>query len=734
MIDLTGVTHHKAMEDIVAILQNCTRNRDFGFFRPMVAYCLSKMAACMRATIVTKHIGEIPVNTYVIDLAESGYGKGHSVSIMENMLMQGFQKRFVEQTMDVLAETALHVIAKERSDRTIGTSSEVSEDDMFDKVKSEFDKKGTYAFTFDSGSAPAVKQMRQKLIMGAVGAINLQMDEIGLNLSSNVELLTLLLELYDQGMVKDKLTKNTAENERGVEMIGKTPTNALLFGTPSKLFDGALVEDQFFGFLDTGYARRCLFGWGETDRAGHDLSADEVYDRLIDPQNSSLANFWAGEFTNLADPMKFNWKMEVERPVAVKLIEYQMACEKAALALPAHEVIKKAEITHRYFKALKLSGAYAFVDGSNFIEMQHLLQAILLVEESGELFNKMLNRERAYVKLAKYISSCGVEVTHVDLAEALPFYSRGNRIEFMNMARAWGARNNRVIQTTYADGVEFFKGETLKETELDKLRISASDNFAYNYKSVFGPFDKMHKVMMKKDMNWCNHHFDKGHRSEETVLPGFNMIVLDVDDGTKLLTAMSLMEGYKFFVYTTKRHRVTETIDDKSITHGDRFRMVLPIKYNLTLDRDDYKEFMANVETWLPFGIDTQANQRSRKWASYDSTGTENGYHYYNHKGEILCPLQFIPKTVRNDNYRTEHKAVESLSSLERWFARQMVRGNRNNYLLRFAMTLVDAGWKLQDVDKAVYSFNDRLSDKLPRGEIAITVMKTVGGRYKNTP
>jgi hypothetical protein len=731
MIDLTGVTHHKAMEDIVNILQNKTRNRDFGFFRPMTAYFLSKMAACMRATIVTKHMGEVPVNTYVINLAESGYGKGHSVSIMENMLMQGFQKRFVDDTMNTLAETALHVIAKERSDRTQGTTDPIDEDDMFDKVKTEFDNKGNYAFTFDSGSSPAVKQMRQKLIMGGVGAINLQMDEIGLNLTSNVELLTLLLELYDQGMVKDKLTKNTSESQRGVELIGKTPTNALLFGTPSKLFDGALTEDQFVAFLDTGYARRCLFGWGETDRVGHDLNPNQVYDNLVDPQNSALADFWAAHFTDLADPQRFNWRMEVERPVAVKLIEYQMACEKAALAMPSHEVIKKAEMTHRYFKALKLAGAYAFVDGSVFIEMQHLMQAILLVEESGELFNKMLNRERAYVKLAKYITSCGFEVTHVDLSEALPFYSRGNRVELMNMARAWGARNNRIIQTTYSDAVEFFKGSSLKETDLNKLVISYSRSFAFEYKPDYGPFDKLHKIMMKQDMNWCNHHFSQKHRSEDNVLEGFNMIALDVDEGIKLAVAMELMKEHKFFVYTTKRHHKPK---DDGGTYGDRFRMVLPIKYNLFLDREDYKEFMNNIIAWLPFGIDETANQRSRKWTSHDSTGEEHGYHYYHHAGELLCPLKFIPKTVRNDEYKSQYKSIESLSSLERWFAARMVQGSRNNHLLRYAMTLVDSGMKLQAVEKAVYEFNDRLSDKLPRTEIASTIMKTVGSRYKGTP
>ena len=68
MIDLTGVTHHPAIEEIVDVLCNKTQNTDRGFFRAETAFFLSKMASSMRATIVTKDRGEIPVNMYVLAL------------------------------------------------------------------------------------------------------------------------------------------------------------------------------------------------------------------------------------------------------------------------------------------------------------------------------------------------------------------------------------------------------------------------------------------------------------------------------------------------------------------------------------------------------------------------------------------------------------------------------------------------------------------------------------------
>ena len=399
-IDLTGVTHHPAIEEIVDVLCNKTQNNDRGFFRVEVAYFLAKMASCMGATIVTKDRGDLPVNIYAMALATSGFGKGHSVNIIEDGFMSGFRKRFMEDTMPVISNDRLWRIANDRSARN-GTDQQ----EEFDKVEAEYKRAGAYPFTFDSGTPPAVKQLRHKLLMAGCGSINLQIDEIGSNLLANVDVLNLFLELYDQGKVKQKLTKNTAESQRGEELDGKTPTNLLLFGTPSKLLDGGQTEDQYYDFLDTGYARRCIFAIGQVDRKAYNtMTPEEIYHNLTKQDNTASLSKWANKFHDLADPNLFGFKMLVEDDVGIALIAYKIDCERQAEAMADHEEIRKAEISHRYFKALKLAGALAFVDQSSFIEMAHLQQAILLVEESGAAFQIILNREKAYVKLATKVN------------------------------------------------------------------------------------------------------------------------------------------------------------------------------------------------------------------------------------------------------------------------------------------------------------------------------------------
>lgn len=723
IIDLTGVQHHVALTEMVDVLCNKTQNDDRGFFQVEVAYFLGKMAANMRAMIVTKDRGEIPVNIYALALATSGFGKGHSVSIIEEQLMRGFKRRFMEDTMKMEAENNFWAIANDRAAKD-GTDQE----EEFKKVEKLYNSKGAFPFTFDSGTSPAVKQLREKLLLSKIGSINLQIDEIGSNLVANTEVLTLFLELYDQGVVKQKLVKNTNDNQRAEELDGRTPTNMLLFGTPSKLFDGGLTEEQFYSFLDTGYARRCLFGYGHLQkRASHTTTAAEIYHRLTNPTNQAAVNKWANHFHDLADPQGYGWRMEVEDAVAIKLLEYRLACEKAAELLPEHEEIQKAELNHRYFKALKLAGAYAFVDASAFIELDHLMSAILLVEQSGEAFKTILSREKPYVRLARYVGDVGTEVTHADLIEALPFYpkSRGPRDEMMNLATAWGYRRHTIIKKTFVDGIEFFKGEKLTETNLEEMVISYSDHWAYRFNSEKVPFNQLHLLTQAvqdngQPMHWANHGFKNEHRKEENVLAGFNMVVLDVDESISVLQAHELLKDYRHLIYTTKRHQV-----DTDGTVSDRFRVLMPINYQLELDRDEYKEFMDSILEWLPFKVDESVNQRSKKWETF--SGGE--YHY--NDGDLLDALPFIPKTDRNRQFRDQNRELQSLDNLERWFAQRIASGNRNNQMIKYALALMNGGMDLPSVSRQVHSFNKRLSNPLAEDEIESTILVTVAKRLQ---
>ena len=542
------------------------------------------------------------------------------------------------------------------------------------------------------------------------------MDDMGSNLLGNNEVLNTLLELYDLGKIKAKLVKNTPDNERGLDIAGSTPSNVLMFGTNSKLFDGAKIEEEFYSFLATGYARRCFFGMGKSETKFAQVNPEDVYNGLVSKNQSSTMNRWQNFLARFADPRHFDTELNVPKHVGVELISYRLQCEAMANEMPEHEEIRKAELSHRYFKSLKLAGVYAFLDESPDIETHHLRQAIKVAEESGVSFQKLLKRERNFVRLAKYIATSPDNLTHADLVEDLPYYPTSTvaRKEMMDLAMAWGVSNHVVITKNVVQQVEFFSGSTLQETDLNKLEFSFSDHFAYDYEPQEQPLEKMEILLKQPDLHWCNHSFDKGHRSEDNVIPGFNLLVVDVDGGIKLDAVHELLKDFTFITATTKRHTDEE----------NRFRLIMPSNYKLHLEKPDYKEFMNSFLLWLPFESDESANQRSKKWQT-----NENSTVYINRGPQVVDVLPFIPKTKANSEYVQQVADLGNLENLERWFLNNMEVGGRNNTLLNYAMMLKDAGMGYDELEKKVLKLNKESDSPLKQDEVYSTVLKSVASK-----
>jgi hypothetical protein len=697
--------YHATSERLVGILRDHTQRDDSLFFRILVGYYFCLVAAQMRCNINTPDKGEIPVNMYTLNLAPSGYGKTQSMNLLEEQILGQFRHRFQQETFPILMEDNLPKLAVKRATRK-GTDP----DDELARLKKEADRLGDPLFSFDSATSPAVKQLRHHLLLANAGSLNLIMDEVGNNLIPNKEAFDTFIELYDKGLIKTKLIKSTTDNVRSEEIVGKTPANLLMFGVPQKLFDGAKVEEELMDMLATGYARRCFFAYvRKASRPSR--TPEQMYQDRTSQSNVAAIEDLANHMENLADIINANKKLVINKETCILLNEYQLHCEGRAEQLPDHQEIQKRELSERYFKVLKLAGAYAFIDVSPEVTDAHVYNAIKLAEDSGEAFTMMLARDKPWVKLAKYIAAVGQDVTQADLAEDLPFYKGGTgyKNELLTLATAYGYKNNIIIKKAFSDGIEFLRGETLKETDITKMVISYSSDMTTDYRNETAPFDMLHKLTQASGLHWVAHHLLGGYRNEENAIPGFNLVVIDVDGGVNLSTAKLLLKNYKFLLYTTKRHTVDE----------NRFRIIMPINYELKMEAKDYKEFMANIYEWLPFDVDKATNQRARKWLSHD------GHFEYN-EGEMLDALPFIPKTSKNEERKALVDSQQSMDNLERWVINNIGDGNRNNMLLRYSMILLDAGFDFEGIRSRVMSLNDKIADKLEEQEIMGTVMVTV--------
>lgn len=719
MDDLTDFPHHIALEEISEVLCVKTGRDARPFFRTLAIYYMSVMASCMRARVNSPVYGELPVNSYVIALAGSGFGKGKSTGAMEDTIMCDFRNTFRDYVLQDQAEKNMNTLASRFAALRGG-----EEDKEYEKLAKEFATCGEYPFTFDGGSESAIKQVRQMLLLANCGSLNLQIDEIGTNLEKigTVEAMGAYLELYDKGKIKNKLLKNTADNKRGKELEGMTPANMLLFGTPDNLLDASALEKKFMLMLATGYARRCLFAWAEIPRAsGTDkITVDDIYARRTNPVNEAMTQKWCQHFASLADPAKLNWTVDVPEAVDKLIIAYELECLERAGKLGEFDAIRRAEMEHRYFRVLKIAGTLAFVEEALDMSEDHVKAAIKVVEESGAGFQSMLNREPAEAKLARFIASTGREMTHPELIQELPFYKAANkadRSDLLTLATAWGYKHHIVIKKSYVDGIELFAGEALKETNLEDLSLSWSKELSHGYDYVSVPFGDLPELTQAQGLHWANHAFLDQHRCEDKTIPGFDMLVFDVDGDVPLQTAHDLLEDYVFMTYTTKRH----TPDNH------RYRLILPMNYQLKLDAEDYRQFYRNVMTWLPFQVDESTVDRCRKWMTNDA-----GTYHQNADGKLFDVLPFVPKTQKNEERQKEIKELGSLDNLERWFAQRIAEGNRNNNMIKFALALVDSGMDYNTVQQKVLSFNAKLSNGLSSDELQRTVLVTAAKRLQD--
>ncbi len=710
------------VETIVDVLCKRTQNTNRSFFRAMTCYHLSKLASMMRVSVNARGFGELQCNYYAVCTAPSGFGKGYANKIIEEQVTHLFEHTYMETTMPSIAENSLIDLANQRALRK-----GVDEANELEQVQKEYMRQGAYITCFDSGTPPAIKQLRHKLLMANTGSINCEVDEFASNLLGNKDVLDIYLELYD-GVVKPKLTKNTSESIRSEEIKGKTPTNMIMYGTPTNLFDASTIERLFMDLLTTGYARRCFFGFADTENEIK-LSVKERLAMLTDNSAEIELATIANNLETLADPVNHDFKIGIKDDVLVKILEYQGYCEKLIPTFKSTDEIRKAECRGRYYKALRLAGVFAFIDSSKFITEDHWNQAQFYVEQSAKSFNDLITREPAFARLARYLAECESPVTTADLMEELPFFPKATsqQKDLIKHATAWGYRNNIIIKRSFVDDIEFIQGEALDKTNIDELSLSWSFDIARGYTPESKvPFEKLDVIAKLYNDDggaighWANHHFLEGKRREANAIQGFNLIVLDVDGTASLDFAKSTLEQYTYFIYTSKSHQLTEGPK----AGQDRFRIIIPMSHKLKMEPEEYKEFMRNVTDFLPFETDEQALQANRKWESNPKAIT------FSNEGNLFDVLPFINKTKKNEEHKSFIDANSSMDKLERYFYGSSKEGNRNNTLYRYGAALVDSGYDLETIRLKLKDFNSKLPKPLHEDELSNTVLNSIVNKF----
>ena len=584
-----------------------------------------------------------------------------------------------------------------------------------DKTRKIVKSLGVPLLWFEEATSPAFKQMRTALIKVPFGSLNFIVDEV-FSVAYGDDVLQDLVKSYDVGQLKQKLIKNTPDSQRIVDDVNaQVPANMLLFGTGSLLGDPT-IQGKLLTQLESGLARRCLFAL--TPNAGSlPLTAVQRLQNLKTTNTKSLMQKYQSIINNMIREDNYSKAIQMDTSTELFLMEYQINCEERAKALDNN--ILSIEMYHRYMRVAKISGIYAVWDGMDRVTIDHLKSAIKLVEEAGDSLRNIVRNEAQHIRLAKFLGKSG-EVTMSQLVTELPWF--GNKTKFvkqemLQLATEYGHANNIIISQETRRNIEYIKGNTITQTDLNKMVLSISADQAYNYQNGYISWDNLHTQVALQGNHWCNHWMNNGHRSEETAIEGFNMVVLDVDNrqdspnNVPIAIAQELLKDYRYLMYYSK----------SNTPEFNRYRIILPLSHLLHMSSDVFKDFMGNIYEWLPIPSDQVTDQRSRKWLGFDE-----GYFYNN--GQLLPALDFIPETERSIAHKKETKALASLNNLDRWTVLQCNDPDkgRNNTLVRYALLLADAGLDATDIETNVLNVNSNIRIPLSQNEITNTIMVTV--------
>ena len=695
---------------MVDIIKGRTGVEDDGhFFRVQSILFLTNVAATMRAKVELVPGEQIVINMFALVLAKSGYGKGYSESILKSMV-GGFSRKFNTQTLELAETTRMSELANMAS-----VNKGTPFTDEMELLQEQAAVLGYVPFTFSRTTAAAVSQARSKRALSGIGAVTYICDEVVSNMGNVMAVLGVFLAIYNGGE-DEVMLKNSTDNKRVITQEDVVPAVLLLTGTPAKILRGGIEEKHLMGAIEEGLGRRVIMAFPESVNKVTKKTAKQRYQELLTSAQVSSMKAVQDKLEYLADVVNHNAVIYVEQDEGILVMEYKMWCEDRADKIPEIQAKLEIEMRNREHKMLKIAGTIAFIEHSPIMKREHLIWAIKLVEESGIHYARFVSTKKPFVRLAEWLSKQLEPVNEAQMVEELPYFSGSAPVkkEIIALAMAYGVKNNISVETVDISGITHYKAQSLDKVNMGKLRVSYTPKLGDPYKNTTIAFSKLDKLTQNASFRWCSHFMMDHHRSEDTTVQGFDLIVVEVDGTATMDEAALLLEDYGFYMYATK----------SATSKLERFRMVFPMSHHLVLDAEAYKDFMDSFCQWLPIVVDPNTHQRSRQWASFPNTSRFID-------GKAINVFEHMTATRTVPQYVNDLTDPASLDRLEAYFVNQATSGNRNNVLAAYAFKLVELGGSEKVITDKVEILNKKLKKPLKGKELKDTVLTTVRNRIK---
>lgn len=649
-------------------------------------YAVSMVASGVRCTVnIPSDNKSIPINLYNVAFADSGIGKTRSLTYVLDWIKDAWN--------DI---------------KQLGSDNTGLKDISLLEELQDLSKDGiTVSNYYKSMTDASLTRLMRILDIVDYGSVNYVIDEFSSNITKDYELLSSsILEIYDNG----KLPINLRATTKTKQAENSIPLCMLAFGSQHLLFESNITtEKMFFDLLVSGLARRCLF----VDVA----SKINRYVLKMDSDNTYKVDFVTKRFRDIVK--KYDHRTLSLTPEARDLYfkAHTQNIEDSA-SISDFKNIEKIYAKNKHWIALKLSGVIAVSNLHEEVTYDDYKTALEVVNDSEKDLVNILNRKLKYELFVDYLLDTGKVQNEYNLTQELPFFKDiRNKKQFMELAKGYAYMHNITLQIQDKKNITFYSASGKTHTDLDKpIMFSYSTDMTQGYytnNEIL--FRDLHKVVSTDNVCYSAHSFKGGHRKNENAIPGFQLVILDIDEGVSLETAKILFNEYTYLIATTKSHQ-----KEKNGKIEDRFRIILPMKFALELDSESYSKMMKNLFDDLPIEVDRLSDIARFFYGSKDCD-------YWYNDGQLIDCDKYVDYTQEKENYDRDSKNLskKNLSGISQYVIKNQYNG-RNSALIKLALLLMDMGYSHNECKAELKKVNQQFDKPLSDTELAKTIFKTI--------
>lgn len=600
-----------------------------------------------------------------------------------------------------------------------------------------------------TGTEEGIVECRRSLKALGVGSTSITISELAKRLkgvqAQDTSFLDFIMELYE-GENKGKVTKGDSshKNVKGV------PNNFMAFTTLGIVMGCQKRKNAFIDLFSEGYARRAFMVYDKREKEVKPLLDKEASIKQFRTQKGKkkqLKGDRGQEFLSIQQRILSNvgHVIELDDDSFHRFNEYE-----SELSHVKNVVREAEEEAHgRYWKALKLAGILAVIQGKEEVDLEDSENAIKLAEHFGKYSTAFL---------ADLLKKETVLNTSMDYLEEIFEHSLDNgfnKTTINKMFRnASNSRKEEIIEELkdYA----FDKGykctfkkperggnggrymlETIPKSEDVIVSMSVSDSChdaeGYEWKDEQG-LTLETAVALATCGNYSAGKFKDNYRNKENWLGGNRMLIFDVDGGTTIEEAKDIFTNTSSMfldtacaIMPTKSHQ-----KEKNGVIGDRFRVFLPLEKPIDFtDSNRFKRIMSNVSDAFNLNADKATFDSSRMFYKADLKSLEATW--FNSYGLRLVDwVMFDHATMgeqqlnqvarmHNATFRAENKSKEFVERcVRKLFQNRYHDGNRNHTLYRGLKWCRDAGFTQAEAEALMLDVTS--SSPLPLDEFKTTV------------